>query len=294
MSLLSEEIKKQRPNISDSTVKTYSSTLSALHKKVFDGEINLENFQNVKKLMEHLKDKPAHTRKTTLSALFILTGIPEYQKQMKEDIATYKNDVSQQKMSEKQKENFKTQEEIQSKLDELKNNAESLYKKSNLSASEKNEIQNYIILALTSGLIIPPRRSLDWTEMRWKGTDKDKQNYMDKTNFVFNRFKGSEKKGSQTIPIPKQLQQILKKWKTVNDNEYLLTDTTGKPLTSVKMTQRLNKILGSNSAINTLRHSYLSTKYQDTIKTNEDLANDLEKMGSSINQSKIYLQKIEK
>lgn len=292
MTLLIDAIKKQRPNISEATIKTYSSTLSALHKRIFGNDISLANFNNVKKIMEHLKDKPAQTRKTTLSALYILTDLPDYQKQMKEDIETYKNDVSKQEMSEKQKQNFKTQDEIQTKLNELKNNADTLYKKANLSASDKNEIQNYIILALTSGAYIPPRRSLDWTEMKLTNIDKEKDNYMEKNTFIFNRYKGSDKKEPQKIAIPKPLQQILKKWKTIHNGEYLLTDVNGNQLSSIKMTQRLNKILGSNSAINTLRHSYLSSKFQDTIKMNEQMENEMNAMGSSINQSKIYVQKI--
>lgn len=292
MSILIDAIKKQRPNISDATVKTYSSTLSALHKKIFGEPIDLDNFKNVKKIMEHLKDKPPQTRKTVLSALFILTGIKQYQNQMKEDIETYKNDVSKQEMSEKQKENFKSQDEITSKLNELKANADVLYKKNNLTVNDKNEIQNYIILALTSGAYIPPRRSLDWVAMKTKNIDKEKDNYIEKGKFIFNRYKGSEKKERQEIVIPKPLLSILRKWNNINDSEYLLTDVNGNQLSSIKMTQRLNRILGSNSAINTLRHSYLSSKYQNAIELNNELANDMEKMGSSINQSKIYVQKI--
>jgi integrase len=293
MTVLIEAIKKQRPNIADSTVKTYASTLSALHKKVFGSEIALKNFENTKKVMEHLQDKPPSTRKTVLSALYILTGLEDYQNQMKQDIQSYKQDVSKQEMSDKQKAAFKSQEEILGKLNDLKIAADLLYKKSNLTASERNEIQNYIILALTSGVYIPPRRSLDWVHMKISNIDKEKDNYIDKQSFIFNRYKGSEKKDTQVITIPKPLQQILKKWLKVNNSEYLLTDTQGKPLTSIKMTQRLNRILGANSSINTLRHSYLSSKYQDTIKKNEDLAKDMEAMGSSTNQSKIYIQKIE-
>lgn len=292
MTLLIDAIKKARPNIAETTAKTYNSTLSALHKKVFGPEINLKNFENVKKIMEHLENKPPSTRKTVLSALYILTGLSAYNHQMKQDIESYKADVSKQEMSDKQKENFKSQEEITSKLNDLKLAADVLYKKPTLTASDRNEIQNYIILALTSGAFIPPRRSLDWVAMKTKNIDKEKDNYMEKGKFIFNRYKGSNTKEPQEIPIPKQLLSILKKWLSINQSDYLLTDVNGNQLSSIKMTQRLNRILGGKAAINALRHSFLSTKYQDTIKANEELANDMKQMGSSTAQSKIYIQKL--
>lgn len=295
MSIILDKIKENRPNLSQNTTKTYNSILQALHKKVFpEKEINLANFKNVKKIMESLKDKAPSTRKTTLSALFILTEIPEYQNQMKEDIKTYKEDVAKREMTDKQKDTFLSQDEIKAKLEELRVQADHLYKKgSALTGADINQIQNYIILALASGVYIPPRRSLDWTAMKTKNIDKEKDNYMEKNKFVFNQFKGSEKKGKQEIPIPKPLQSILKKWISVNpDCHYLLCDVNGNALNSVKMTQRLNRILKDGSAINTLRHSYLSSKYQDTIKLNEALAKDMEQMGSSKNQENIYVQKI--
>lgn len=292
MSVISEKILKERPNLSANTVKTYTSVLSSLHKKVFGETLKLDNFKNVGKILEALQDKPASSRKTTLSALYILTQIPQYRDQMTADIKTYKEDVGKQEMSEKQKSAFKTQEEISEKLQKLKEEADLLYKKPNKTSSDLNAIQNYIILALTSGAYIAPRRSLDWVLMKIKDVDKEKDNYMEKGKFYFNVYKGSDKKGPQVVEIPKPLQAILKKWLSVQNYETLLFDLNGQPLNSVKLNQRLQRILGDGSAVNVLRHSYLSTKYQDTIKANEAMAKDLEAMGSSKNQEKIYIQKI--
>lgn len=295
MSLIIDAIKESRPNLAANTIKTYNSILSALHKKVYpDKEINLADFKNVKKIMESLKDKAPSTRKTSLSALFILTGLKEYQDQMKEDIKVYKTDVAKQEQSDKQKDSFMSQDEIKKRLEELRVQAEHLYKKGdNINGADINQIQNYIILALCSGVYIPPRRSLDYTAMKVKNINKEKDNYMEKGKFYFNQYKGSNKKGVQEIPIPKPLQAIIKKWLTLNNgSHYLLNDVNGNPLNSIKITQRLNKILKDGSAINTLRHSYLSSKYQDTIKLNEQMEKDLNAMGSSKQQEKVYIQKI--
>jgi hypothetical protein len=62
------------------------------------------------------------------------------------------------------------------------------------------------------------------------------------------------------------------------------------PLSSVKITQRLNKIFGKKASINALRHSYLTSKYGDMIKQNNSLAEDMKEMGSSINMATTYIK----
>jgi len=293
MDKIRETLLKERPNLSPNTLKTYMSLLSSLHKKIYGADDpTLENFKNVKKVMEALKDKAGSSRKTTLSALFVLTGVADYRDQMQQDIKEYKADVSKQEMNEKQKEAFISQEDIANKLLQLKMEADHIYKKQDKTAKDINELQNYILLVLTSGYYFPPRRALDWVAMKVKNIGEN-DNLMQKGKFVFHTFKGSNKKGEQVIDIPKPVQAILKKWLTVNKTDYLLFDTEGKPLNASKINQRLNKILKSGSAINALRHSYLSSKYQDTIKANEEMKKDFEAMGSNKdNQEKVYIQKI--
>ena len=78
-SLLQEKIKENRPNLSSSSVKTYISILSNLYKKL-NGDGNIEWFNKEDdEILKHLDDKNDQTRKTTLSALFILTNMKEYQ-----------------------------------------------------------------------------------------------------------------------------------------------------------------------------------------------------------------------
>ena len=62
-------------------------------------------------------------------------------------------------------------------------------------------------------------------------------------------YKGSAKKGEQNVDAPKPLLTILNKWITINDNDYLLHDIKGQPLSAIKMTQRLNKIFGKHASI---------------------------------------------
>lgn len=295
MDKLREAIQTERPNITPNTVKTYASLLASVHRKVWgnDAEIDLDNFRQVKRIMEALKEKVASSRKTTLSALFILTGLDAYKTQMTDDIKSYTEDVEKQTMNEKQKASFISPDEIARKMYELKVEADHLYKKQNKTEKDRDTIQNYIILALTSGSHVPPRRALDWTAMRVKGPIGERDNSMEKGKFVFRNFKGANKKGEQMVAIPKALQLILKKWmQTIPpEQEYLLVDINQRPMDSVKMNQRLNKILKRGAAINALRHSYLTSRFGNLIDENEKLEETMNAMGSSSAQQKIYIQK---
>ena len=292
MKELTEILKERRPNLSVSSLYSYSSTLRGLHKRVFnDKEMELDDFNNVKLIMKDLETKPATVRKTVLAVLFVLTENPAYQTQMKEDIKTYKEETNKQEMSEKQKKSFLTQEQIANKFKDLEKQAKALYKKGNLTPKEKQQIQDYILVALTSGIFIPPRRSLDFVKMKLNNIENN-DNFIQKNKFHFNTFKGSNKKGTQIIDIPKPLMNILNKWIAINETDFLLHDLNGKIMSAIKINQHLNKIFGAGFSVNNLRHSYLSEKYQSTIALENDMSKTMEAMGSSTDQSKIYINKL--
>lgn len=288
---ITNKLIKNRSELSPSTLKTYTSILNSLGKRVFGDEYSLKDFDKVDKVIEDLKDKPISSRKTILSALYVLTGLSKYNELMREGIKEYKDNVDTQEMNDKQKESFKSQEEIKNIFEIYRNNADFLYKKQNRSVKDVQDIQDFIILALTSGVFIPPRRA-EWTKFKIRNISEDDNYIKNGKEFVFNSFKGSNKKGSQIIEIPKPLQKIIKKWLMINPTEYLIHDVKGDALNNVKLNQRLTKILGKGFSINGLRHSYLSSKYQNTIKLNEELADDMEAMGSSVKQEKVYIKKI--
>ena len=77
-----DAIKERRPQLSASSLKTYVSILFNLHKKLEPDGDDLKFFGEDHKILESLKDKPPQTRKTILSALFVLTGNAEYNKIM--------------------------------------------------------------------------------------------------------------------------------------------------------------------------------------------------------------------
>ena len=251
----------------------------------------MKKFEDTKKVMDYLKDIPPNKRKTTLSALVIITNDKDYRDAMLSDVRDYNKDISKQVKTDTQEENWIEQKEIIDTLTEHKNNATLLYKKKTLTPSDLQQIQNYIILCVVSGMYISPRRSKDWTDFRIKNIDKDNNNFIEKNNLVFTSYKTAKAYGRQDIALPPQLKKILNKWISVNPTEYLFFDINFKPLTSVKLNQRLNKIFG-NKKISTsmLRHFFLTDEFADTINQKKKINKIMEEMGSSASQLTTYVK----
>jgi integrase len=293
---LKEELKSKKPNLSDLSLTAYASTLRNLYKKVFDDQpIRLKNFDDTDKILDYLKNIEPSKRKSILSALVSMTGNDEYREMMRKDINTYNEFVKTQKKSDKQAENWVHKDEINKVYNEVLEKSKLLYRKNKHSMKELQDIQNHVILALTTGKYIPPRRLLDYTEFKINGDiNKKVDNYYDKGTLVFNRFKGSTEKDQQRINAPKGLQSILSKWIKLNPTDHLLFDNQSGKLTNTQLTQRLNKIFrdtdAKNVSVNSLRHTYLTDKYANTIEQNKEIKKTMKEMGSSIDQLKNYVK----
>jgi integrase len=283
------EIEKQlrisRPNLSDSSIKTYTSLLQTVYNNIFKKDkINMTDFKNIDKILNHLKNIKPVTRKTILSALYVLTKNDDYKINMLEDIK--ENDIIQEKQekTETQKNNWLETDKLNETLEELKNKALHAYK-----TKDYQTIQQYILIALLSGKYIPPRRAKDYTEFKIKNITAD-DNYIKGNKLYFNNYKGSDKKGTQIIVIPLELKRILTKWIKLNPTDYLFFDTHNNKLSNVTLNQRLNKIFGSKISVNAMRHTFLTDKHKDTVKNIDELKKDMHMMGSSIIQSKVYIK----
>jgi hypothetical protein len=280
---VAEAIKQARPTLSGSSIKTYSSVLTSLHKKVFGpGEIHLEDFDDAKRILEFLKSKPASSRKSTLASLVVLTGNPLYKEAMSSDIETYNSEIAKQVASPAQKAAEISPAEIHHVFEKLMDEASGLYTKKHQTISDLLAIEDAVILALLGGEYIAPRRSLDYCAMKIKNVNTTTDNYINKGNLCFSVYKTAKCYGLQEVAIPKELQAILKKWIKVNPTEWLLFDSRLQPLTSVKLNQRFQKIFGGRRiSVNALRHSYLSSRFTNYSKEQKEVAKTMSDMGSS-------------
>lgn len=289
---IKEELQTLRPNLSQGSLKTYTSILKNLHKKVFENkEIEKEDFDESSRILDYLKDVPPNKRKTILSALVVLTGKDEYRNVMSDDVNAYNEEIQKQEKSETQQNNWITTDEIKAVFDVVENDAKILFKKKNKTDADMVQIQDYIILSLLGGVFIPPRRSLDYCAMKIKNINRDEDNYIDKNKFVFNRYKTAKTYGKQELAIPQQLKNILNRWIAINDGDYLLRDKNGNPMNSIKLNQYMNRIFGGKKiATNMMRHSYLTDKYKETSENTKRLENDMVDLGSSMNVAHVYIK----
>ena len=75
-------------------------------------------------------------------------------------------------MNTKTENNWVSKDEIETLWNKLKKEADLLYKKETLTKSDLQSIQQFIILTLYSGLFIPPRRALDYCNMKLTDVNK--------------------------------------------------------------------------------------------------------------------------
>ena len=263
--LLASTLRKNRPKLSPSSVKTYTSILLNLHKNLNGSNENVEWFRsNSPPILQHLENKNKSTEKSTLSALYVLTQNPVYQKRMNQLSKSMHEENKLQKKSEKQQENWMSVKEIQSKYDELYNKVQQIFKKKAI--ADIGVIMDYLLVAFLSGHLFPPRRNLDYALLKWKDYDKNVDNYYCRGKLYFNKYKTSDTYGLAVLKVPKELDTILKKWLKMNPSPYVLISSNEKPLSSSQITRMLNKIFGKEVSVNMLRHIYLTNFYQDMPK----------------------------
>lgn len=283
---ITEQLKKNRPCLSDGSLKTYNSVLNSIHDKVYgDKEMELKDYDNDVKILNYLKDLPPNKRKTILSALFVLTQNQKYRIDMMDDIKNYTDQLKTHEKTPSENENWTTPQDVKNIYNKLRSEANHIYKtKGDVEMNEIQKIQDLIIVCLCAGLFIPPRRSLDWCLMKIKPPiNVDQDNYIVLNEFVFNTYKTSKYYNQQRVSIPKELKTIITKWIKINPTNYLLFDKNLNPLTSVKLNQRLNKIFDGSVGVNMLRKSYLTGKYGDHLNNKKEMEKTAENMGTSIN-----------
>lgn len=284
---IAKEILKKRGNLNEKSVKTYSSVLKSIMKDLEMTDV--KDLDKTNKVLKYLQEMPPNKRKTRLSALFVLTENDKYKTQMLKDINEYNNGVKKRQKTEIESDNWIDKKDIITLYEKMKKDAYSLMRKKDLKMKDLQEIQNFIMLALF--VLIPPRRALDFVEMKIKDVDKSKDNYLQGTKLVFNTYKTSKSKGQQVVDVPKELKTILSKWIKINPTDFLLFDAKGNKLSSVKVNQRFNKIMDKpNFSVNMFRKVFLTDKYGETMKEMKEMEKDLVEMGSSKAQVNHYIK----
>ena len=192
--------------------------------------------------------------------------------------------------SEKQVENWITQDEVKKIFDNL--HQEVLTTLKPRKCSDYIKLLSFIVLSLY--VLNAPRRNKDYQDMLITinyNDEKDKKfNYFDFVNkkFYFNNYKTQSTYKTQEITVSDELYNILTMFlkyhpliKELKKKDiYLLVDSEGNPLSSNNaITRILNKIFDKKIGSSMLRNIYLTTKYASS---NKEKQLDATAMGNSI------------
>lgn len=267
-------------DIKDTSKKLYLSQLNKLN----DGKepTNYKFLQDTEAIEKKLEKYSDNSKRTFYVA--IISYLPEKNTARKYyyDKMMAVNKASREKAgekTEKQVENWMSQEEVMAVWEKLKAEAEPIFRKKKISDAETKILESYVILSLY--VLQPPRRSLDYTQMVVvpnydENLDKS-FNYLSLKDkkFYFNNYKTAGTYKTQSQDIPENLFAILKKYR----KEGLLLQSDGRAVTSPEMTYKLNKIFGKKISVSMLRNIFLTSKYSE--KQNE-LQEDATLMGTSV------------
>ena len=277
-------------NVSDNTIKLYLFQL----RQINNGEIeNLNNFEDIPKVMDFLSKFAINTQRTKLIA--IIAMLKAFDKKDLQDkyseivmsINKETNKTSNQK-TDKQKANWISKEEINDIWDALQSVVINFTNKKQISEKQYNILLQFVVLSLYT--LTNPRRNADYMNMVvikkvTDGLPKD-LNYLDlqKRKFYFNNYKTSKTYKQQIEDIPADLFNVLKiylKFKPIDSN-FLLVDYEGNPLKHVNsITLILNKIFHKKVGTSLLRNIFLSEKFEKLQPMLDELKETSSSMGTS-------------
>jgi hypothetical protein len=279
--------------ISESSLNLYLKNIIRLN----DGE-EIKNFnflKNTTTILDKIKDYKPNTRRTYLiSIVSLLKQEPKfaslYDKYYKVLMEYNKDLKTNNDKSEKQTENWITQEEVLNKQKELMSVIVEIKKK--ITMHQYYKLLNLVVLSLYT--LQAPRRNLDYLKMcvinKYSPELSTENNYLDlsSSTFIFRNFKTKKTYLDQVIPVSPELMAILKIYLK---NHPLKKDMKGKfciPLlvdlegnsfnNSNEITRILNKIFGKKIGSSMLRNIYLTSKYANNLK---NLQEDADNMGTS-------------
>jgi len=291
-------IKKERPNLKPISIKQYEAQLKKI-KKIFDSD-DYDFLDNPEKVGDKLKDLHYTSVRNMYNAIIILlmalNSSKKYDKLIKKysDLRDELNNkyIEEQKtgvISDKQKPNFATMEEIDKMLKELKSEVNVIKKKSKLNKTDKSTVKAWILFNML--IRIPTRNDaanmLYITQKDYKklsDDDKKQHNYLvnerNNLKFIYNQYKTSKKWGENIISVPPELKPMIRSY--IKIMGYNLGDNIF-PLTRNALSQLLVKtskrILDKKISSTILRKIYMSDKYSDM---KDEMEKDAKIMGHSV------------
>jgi hypothetical protein len=307
MSKFTEQLEKTllEQGKSPSTIKTYMNRLRKLNKDKNPTSLKfLRDIENVKQYFED-KHFTVASKKSFIGC--IVTILKASSKKIdNEAVEKYRNflskeeldSISNDKKTQKQKDNWISWDEVVEIKKKLKKKAVLASQEDQVNKNEYNLLLDNLVLSFYVNLA--PRRSKDFSIMKIQQPDeklKDTDNYLTLENhLVFNDYKTDKKYGKQEIDISKndELMEDLNLYlmhRKEEENQFnLLLKYNGRKFNEINdITRILNNIFKKNVSVNMLRAIYITDKFSENKNEMEETASD---MGHSVSvQQSIYNKK---
>jgi len=281
------ETKLTGRGLSEGSLKLYEANLKRLNNN--QPIKNLNFLKDTESIINKIKEKKDTTARSYIIAICsILKNDPKMKKQQEiyyKLLIEYNDKLKNNNTkSDKQKEEWISQNEVKEIYNKLEDEAKLLLKKKNLNNDEYEKLLSYIVLSLY--VLQPPRRNLDYLKMiavsKYKGTEDKNFNYFDIANkkMIFNNYKTKGTYQSQEIDVDEKLYLILLMWiKKFKIKSYILQKMDNTELDKNGITKILYKIFDKKIGSSMLRNIYLTDKYSDQ---NDEKIKDAKMMGTSV------------
>tara|TARA_R110001592_G_scaffold59766_3_gene181462 strand:+ start:6865 stop:7839 length:975 start_codon:yes stop_codon:yes gene_type:complete len=290
---LNATIKEARPNVKETTIKMYESNLNKL-KKLFDTE-DWDFLKNVSEVKDKLKELHYTSQRNYYNSIIILLMALNHDKKydkLLEAYNTLRDDLNKQyedenakgTISEKQKANFVSLDEVKKMIAKMEVDLKG-WKKKELKQSEQMLLVVYMIYQIH--IVLPLRNDLSGCSAIRKteynkltAKDKEDNNYLvvNKSDmfFVLNKFKTSSKYEELKFSVPKELEKLLRAYVKKTGMGVLFKSSTGKAYSRNSISQLLlktsQKYMNKSISTTMLRKIVLSDKFSDTKKEMEAMA----------------------
>jgi hypothetical protein len=275
----------------------YSPDLSAASRKLYLGNLtrlaggefkNLNFLKKTESILERIGTLKPNTGRSYLIALVSATRDKPALKKAHDIYYAAMMESNKALRDQTQKtDSYKEKEMPQLDIEAKQKELESVLSVKKMTAADYAKLQQLVLLSLYT--LLPPRRSLDYTEMKWGPAEETLFNYYDGKNFTFNRFKTQNTYSTQVVPVPPELGRILKFWhKHQKPSEFVLVNSRGGKMTSPSLNKALGAIFGVKMGPSMLRSIFLSNKFGDVIK---ELKKDTATMGTSVDTAQnVYIK----
>lgn len=310
-----EKIKVIKPNVKDSTIKSYLLNIKKISKELFNSDKpSIHFFKDTASIKTYVSEmKSLASQKNMVTSILVLCKaytleqvnfyIEYHQELSKKQEESYLDNVK----TEREEKNWITRQDMQDKIDSIQQ--EIINWNSRLSKRMLiDKIQQHLILSLY--YLLPPLRN-DYVAVKVVNDpdfEKDETlidtacNYVNIPNkrLYLCQYKTDKYYGIKKIDIPDLLLDIIVNWEEVKHSHYkeklthnflLLNTTNLSPMKHNTLTKYLNKIFSPKKVSTTiLRKVYLSEKYP-VVNTYREQLLDSHIMGHSIGTQKLIYSK---